>query len=117
MAVFLLFLLATAAGCISTLFWIPEDDLGRGYFQMNALIVLGLLGVLLTGGATAAAYLGGSDSLTWTIMAIAGAVVLSLAVPPIPKARKLSRLLALSVVVTLVRLGDPTGYAAEHTDQ
>lgn len=45
MAVFLLFLLATAAGSVSTLFWIPEDDLGRGYFQMNALIVLGLLGL------------------------------------------------------------------------
>ncbi|MCP4204707.1 MAG: hypothetical protein GY769_22595 [bacterium] len=48
MAVFLLFLLATAAGCISTLFWIPEDDLGRGYFQMNALIVLGLLGLAMS---------------------------------------------------------------------
>ncbi len=48
MAVFLLFLLATAAGSISTLFWIPEDDLGRGYFQMNALIVLGLLGLALS---------------------------------------------------------------------
>lgn len=48
MAVFLLFLLATAAGSISTFFWIPEDDLGRGYFQMNALVVLGLLGLALT---------------------------------------------------------------------
>ena len=48
MAVFLLFLLATATGSISTLFWIPEDDLGRGYFQMNALIVLGLLGLALS---------------------------------------------------------------------
>lgn len=48
MAVFLLFLLATSAGSISTLFWIPEDDLGRGYFQMNALIVLGLLGLALS---------------------------------------------------------------------
>lgn len=47
MAVFLLFLLATAAGCISTLFWVPEDDLGRGYFQTNALIVLGLLGLAM----------------------------------------------------------------------
>jgi hypothetical protein len=45
MAVFFLFLLALAAGVLSTLFWIPEDDLGRGYFQMNALIVLGLLGL------------------------------------------------------------------------
>ncbi len=45
MAVFLLFLLATSAGSLSTLFWIPEDDLGRGYFQMNALIILGLLGL------------------------------------------------------------------------
>jgi hypothetical protein len=48
MAVFLLFLLAISAGSISTLFWIPEDDLGRGYFQMNALIVLGLLGLALS---------------------------------------------------------------------
>ncbi len=45
MTVFFLFLLALAAGTLSTLFWIPEDDLGRGYFQMNALIVLGLLGL------------------------------------------------------------------------
>ncbi|MGH9464456.1 MAG: hypothetical protein ACRD0X_02335 [Thermoanaerobaculia bacterium] len=45
MAVFFLFLLALAAGILSTLFWIPEQDLGRGYFQMNALIVLGLLGL------------------------------------------------------------------------
>ncbi len=48
MAVFLLFLLATSAGSLSTLFWIPEDDLGRGYFQMNALVVLGLLGLAVT---------------------------------------------------------------------
>ncbi len=45
MGVFFLFLLATAAGCLSTLYWIREDDLGRGYFQMNALIVLCLLGL------------------------------------------------------------------------
>ncbi len=45
MTVFFLFLLALAAGVLSTFFWIPEDDLGRGYFQMNALIVLGLLGL------------------------------------------------------------------------
>ena len=32
-------------GSASTLYWIPEDDLGRGYFQMNALVVLGLLGI------------------------------------------------------------------------
>jgi len=43
MGVFLLFLLAVVLGCLSTLFWIPENDLGRGYFQMNALVVLGLL--------------------------------------------------------------------------
>ena len=48
MAVFLLFLLALSAGSLSTLFWIPEDDLGRGYFQMNALIILGLLGLAAT---------------------------------------------------------------------
>jgi hypothetical protein len=43
LTIFFLFLLATAFGCVSTLFWVPEDDMGRGYFQMNALIVLGLL--------------------------------------------------------------------------
>ncbi len=45
MLVFFLFLLALAAGTLSTLFWIPEPDLGRGYFQMNALVVVGLLGL------------------------------------------------------------------------
>jgi hypothetical protein len=45
MGVFLLFLLAVSLGSLTTLFWIPEDDLGRGYFQMNALVVLGLLGL------------------------------------------------------------------------
>jgi hypothetical protein len=45
MSVFFLFLLATSFGCVSTLFWVPEEDMGRGYFQMNALIVLGLLGL------------------------------------------------------------------------
>ena len=43
MSVFLFFALAVVVGTLSTLFWIPEDDLGRGYFQMNALVVLGLL--------------------------------------------------------------------------
>jgi hypothetical protein len=43
MGVFLLFLLATSLGSLSTLYFIPEGDLGRGYFQMNALVVLGLL--------------------------------------------------------------------------
>ena len=43
MGIFLLFLLATSLGSLSTLFWIPEEDMGRGYFQMNALVVLGLL--------------------------------------------------------------------------
>lgn len=45
MGVFFLFLLATSVGSLSTLYWIPEEDLGRGYFQMNALVVLGLLGL------------------------------------------------------------------------
>ncbi len=45
MGVFFLFLLAATAGSLSTLYWIPEDDLGRGYFQMNALIVLCLMGL------------------------------------------------------------------------
>jgi hypothetical protein len=48
MGVFLLFLLAVSLGSLSTLYWIPEDDLGRGYFQMNALVVLGLLGLAVT---------------------------------------------------------------------
>lgn len=47
MSVFLLFLLAVSLGSLSTLYWIPEDDLGRGYFQMNALVVLGLLGLAM----------------------------------------------------------------------
>jgi len=48
MGVFILFLLALTAGILSTLFWIPEEDLGRGYFQLNALIVLGLLALVIT---------------------------------------------------------------------
>lgn len=43
MSVFFLFLLAIATGTLSTLWLIPEPELGRGYFQMNALVVLGLL--------------------------------------------------------------------------
>lgn len=46
MSVFILFLLALIAGMLSTLFWIPEKDLGRGYFQLNALIILGLLALV-----------------------------------------------------------------------
>ncbi len=48
MSVFLLFALATCVGVLSTLFWIPEDDLGRGYFQMNALVLLGLMALAVT---------------------------------------------------------------------
>lgn len=47
------FLLALAAGTVSTAFWIPEEELGRGYFQTNALIVLGLLAILVTLVSTA----------------------------------------------------------------
>ncbi len=47
MSVFFLFLLATSLGSLSTLYWIPEENLGRGYFQMNALVVLGLLGLAI----------------------------------------------------------------------
>ncbi len=47
MGVFLLFLLTVSLGSLTTLYWIPEDDLGRGYFQMNALVVLGLLGLAM----------------------------------------------------------------------
>jgi hypothetical protein len=45
MEVFFLFLLALTVGSLTTLYWIPEPDLGRGYFQLNALIILGLLGL------------------------------------------------------------------------
>ena len=48
MAVFFLFLLALILGIATTLYWVPGDDLGRGYFQMNALILLGLLGLATT---------------------------------------------------------------------
>lgn len=47
MSVFFFFALATVVGTLTTLFWIPEDDLGRGYFQMNALIILGLLSLVM----------------------------------------------------------------------
>jgi len=47
MSVFILFMLALTAGTLSTLFWIPEKDLGRGYFQLNALIVLGFLALVV----------------------------------------------------------------------
>lgn len=43
MGVFFIFLIALAIGSLSTLYWIPEDDLGRGYFVINALLVLVLL--------------------------------------------------------------------------
>ena len=43
MSVFLLFLLALAGGTLTTLYWIPEEELGGGYFKVNALVVLGLL--------------------------------------------------------------------------
>ncbi len=45
MSVLVLFLLALSAGILSTSFWVPGDDVGRGYFQTNALVVLGLLSV------------------------------------------------------------------------
>jgi hypothetical protein len=48
MGVFLFFLLAVTLGALSTLYWIPEEDLGRGYFQMNALVILGLLALAVT---------------------------------------------------------------------
>jgi hypothetical protein len=47
MLVFFAFLLCLAWGSVSTLFWIPENEIGRGYFQMNALIVLGLLSLAI----------------------------------------------------------------------
>ena len=45
MTIFFLFLLALSVGCLTTQFWVPGADFGRGYFQMNALVVLGLLGL------------------------------------------------------------------------
>ncbi len=48
MGVFFLFLIALALGSLTTLYWIPEDDLGRGYFVTNALIVLVLLALAVT---------------------------------------------------------------------
>ena len=48
MGVFFLFLIAMSVGSLSTLYWIPEDDLGRGYFVTNALIILCLLGLSVT---------------------------------------------------------------------
>lgn len=47
MSVIVLFMLALTAGMASSLFWIPERDLGRGYFQLNALIILGLLSLIV----------------------------------------------------------------------
>jgi hypothetical protein len=43
MLVFFFFLVCLTWGSVSTLFWIPEEEMGRGYFQMNALVILGLL--------------------------------------------------------------------------
>lgn len=43
MLVFFFFVVCLVWGSVSTLFWIPEEKLGRGYFQMNALVILGLL--------------------------------------------------------------------------
>lgn len=54
MLILAVFLLALATGVVSTAFWIPEEELGRGYFQTNALVVLGLLAILTTMVATTA---------------------------------------------------------------
>ena len=45
MTIFFLFLLALAVGSLTTQFWVSGSDFGRGYFQVNALVVLGLLGL------------------------------------------------------------------------
>jgi len=45
MTVFFLFLLALTVGCLTTQFWVPGPDFGRGYYQLNALVVLGFLGL------------------------------------------------------------------------
>ena len=45
MSVLFLFILALAWGCLTTLFWVSGEELGRGYFVTLALVVLGLLGI------------------------------------------------------------------------
>jgi hypothetical protein len=45
MTVFFLFLLSLTVGCLTAQFWVPGADFGRGYFQMNALLLLGLMGL------------------------------------------------------------------------
>jgi hypothetical protein len=72
--IFFLFLLALAAGSLSTLFWIPEEDMGRGYFQTNALVVLGLLGL-----ASAVVALGGAAPFAGAAAAGRGALFAALA--------------------------------------
>lgn len=49
MLVFFTFVVCLTWGSASTLFSIPEEELGRGYFQMNALIILGLLSLGVVG--------------------------------------------------------------------
>jgi len=72
MSVFLLFLLALAGGTLTTLFWIPEDELGGGYFKVNALVVLGLL-------ATATSTLAAADFDPFAAHPAAGPVLLAVA--------------------------------------
>src|SRR5436309_3373993 len=137
MIAFLLFLLATAAGSLATLYWIPEADLGRGYFQMNALVVLGLLGLalavalrLLVLGATLAAAgtvdprvepnplrlltgLSGQGIFFWFRLLWGLAVPLVLAAMALHCARQRSNQSAtgiLYVVVVGTFIGEITGY-------
>ncbi len=72
------FLLALAAGVMSTAFWVPEDDLGRGYFQTNALIVLGLLAIVMVMVGTGSIRLwsgGVSDSALLIVALVAATAV------------------------------------------
>jgi len=72
MGVFFLFLLATSLGSLSTLYWIPEEDLGRGYFQMNALVVLGLLSLAVAVVVLAPFHpFGSRPGFGWTSLAAA----------------------------------------------
>lgn len=48
MSVLFLFILGLAWGCLTTLFWVSGEELGRGYFITLALVVLGLLGIGFT---------------------------------------------------------------------
>jgi hypothetical protein len=65
------------AGIATTLFWIPERDLGRGYFQLNALILLGLLALMVAVVVLHPIdpYPAGSVGMVWLWTAVGAALV------------------------------------------